>query len=70
MNNKPKTSTKRPDDKNVGRSNINVDKVIRKRLDNETFINNVLICGKIYDYRDESKHVEEKKQRVKAISFI
>ena len=53
-----------------GMSNINPDKVVKKRIDQEALINNLLICEKTCDYRDENKHVEEKRMRIKAIQFI
>lgn len=63
-NKKSKTTKKQP------MSNINADKVIKKRNDKESFINNLIICEKSYDYKDEFKHVEEKKLRLKAIHAI
>jgi len=51
-------------------SNIDPDKVVKKKIDIETLLNHLLICGKTYDYRDESKHVEEKRQRINSLSYL
>ena len=46
------------------------DLIKKNTINKETLIDNLLICGITFDYRDETKNVEEKRQRIKALNFI